>query len=72
MDAMAITVLVDRDGAGSGEVFSSRISNCRLDTAADFNGLRWLVVEPTMEAIVAVRANAVRRMDQLPHSGKTI
>ena len=68
MDAVALTVLVDRDGAGSGEILASRLSEFHIDSAADFNAIGKLVVEPTMEAVVAVRTDASRRMDQLSHA----
>ena len=72
MDAVAVTVLVDCNGAGFREFISSQLSDSRIDATFDFNGIRRLVVEPTMEAIVAVRTNAVCRMDQLSHSCETI
>lgn len=65
MDALAVTVLVDRDGAGSGEILAARLSDFRIDSAADFDDIGRLVVEQTMEAVVAVRTNAGCRMDQL-------
>lgn len=63
MDALAVTILVDSDGAGSREILSSRRSDFRFIVAADFNGIRWLVVKPTVETIVAIRTNAGCRMD---------
>ena len=72
MDAVALTVLVDRNGASSGEVFAARRADFHVDSAADFNDLRRLVVEPTMEAVVAVRTNAGCRMGQLQNPGETI
>ena len=72
MDALAVTVLVDCDGASLGKVLTSRYPGSGFGSAADFYGIRWLVVEPTMEAIVAVRTNAVCRMDQLSHYCETI
>ena len=72
MDAVALTVLVDRDGAGSGKILASRLSEFRIDSASDFDAFRRLVVEPTMEAVVAVRTDANRRMDQLSHTRETI